>query len=118
MNFFENDEAEEKARREWQLGDYDNGDTGCPNCGRFRLCICPNGKHRCEKFNWSPEINGHAPTTVMRTGTTMAIAETTGFGRDSSECAPDAAYIAAANPAVILKLLAMLEAKMENNDAK
>lgn len=61
MNFFENDEAEEKARREWQLGDYDNGDTGCPNCGRFRLCICPNGKHRCEKCNWSPEINGYAP---------------------------------------------------------
>lgn len=30
----------------------------------------------------------------------------------------DAKFIAAANPAVILKLLAMLEAKMENNDAK
>lgn len=53
--------------------------------------------------------NGHAPTTVMRAGTTTAIAETTGFGRDSRECAPDAAYIAAANPAVVLGLIARIE---------
>ena len=55
--------------------------------------------------HWS----GHAPTTVMRTGETMVIAETTGFGRLSSECAPDAAYIAAANPAVVLDLIARIE---------
>ena len=54
---------EEKAIRneEWGLGDYDNGENGCPNCGRFRLCICPNGNHRCEKCNWSPELKGYAP---------------------------------------------------------
>ncbi len=52
--------------------------------------------------------NGHAPTSVMLSGTTMVIAETTGFGRDSSECAPDAAYIAAANPAVVLDLIARI----------
>jgi hypothetical protein len=39
----------------WALGEYDNGDNGCPECGRHRLCICPNGKHRCEKCDWSPE---------------------------------------------------------------
>ena len=51
-------EAEHKA---WALGDYANGDTGCPHCGRMRLCICANGKHRCEKCNWSPELNDYAP---------------------------------------------------------
>lgn len=55
------DEVEEAERREWSLGDYDNGETGCPRCKRQRLCICPNGKHRCEKCNWSPELDGYAP---------------------------------------------------------
>lgn len=44
---------EEENRAAWQLGEYVNKD--CPNCGRHRLCICPNGKHRCEKCNWCPE---------------------------------------------------------------
>ena len=56
------DEIEERERREWALGDYDNGENGCPHCGRHRLCICANGKHRCEKCNWSPELNGYAPS--------------------------------------------------------
>lgn len=48
---------EELERAEWAFGDYDNGENGCPNCGRFRLCICGNGKHRCEKCSWCPEEN-------------------------------------------------------------
>ena len=48
-------------RSEWSLGDYDNGEAGCENCGRSRLCICPNGKHRCEKCDWSPELKGYVP---------------------------------------------------------
>lgn len=46
-------------RAEWQLGDYVK--EPCPYCGRVRLCECTNGKHRCEKCNWSPEINDFAP---------------------------------------------------------
>lgn len=55
------DRAEAARRAEWALGDYDNGDDGCPNCGRSRLCVCPNGKHRCEKCNWCPELGDYAP---------------------------------------------------------
>lgn len=54
-------DAEDKLYAEWQLGDYDNGEHGCPHCGRSRLCLCPNGKHRCEKCNWVPEDNTYAP---------------------------------------------------------
>jgi ribosomal protein L37AE/L43A len=42
---------------EWALGDYVH--EPCPNCGRARLCECDNGKHRCEKCNWSPELNDY-----------------------------------------------------------
>ena len=55
------EQKEDRERAEWALGDYANGETGCPHCGRMRLCQCPNGKHRCEKCNWSPELNGYAP---------------------------------------------------------
>ena len=48
---------ENKEVDEWGLGDYDNGETGCPKCGRHRLCVCGNGKHRCEKCYWCPEEN-------------------------------------------------------------
>jgi hypothetical protein len=48
-------------RGAWDLGDYDNGEHGCPRCGRSRLCQCPNGKHRCEKCNWCPELGTYAP---------------------------------------------------------
>lgn len=54
-------DEEDRLRREWSLGDYDNGDTGCQNCGRSRVCLCPNGKHRCEKCSWSPELGDYAP---------------------------------------------------------
>ena len=54
-------EQEDKERAEWALGDYDNGDDGCPHCKRMRLCKCENGMHRCEKCNWCPELNGYAP---------------------------------------------------------
>ncbi len=57
---------EEIAEREaWRLGEYQgvtaDEENQCPHCGRFRLCICPNGMHRCEKCNWSPELNNYAP---------------------------------------------------------
>lgn len=55
------DDEEDQERSAWALGDYANGDTGCPNCKRSRLCKCPNGKRRCEKCNWSPELNDYAP---------------------------------------------------------
>jgi hypothetical protein len=54
-------EQEDKERAEWSLGDYENGDDGCPHCKRMRLCKCDNGMHRCEKCNWCPELNGYAP---------------------------------------------------------
>ncbi|HGP1655977.1 TPA: hypothetical protein ACLGL9_000723 [Salmonella enterica] len=56
-----NDDEEEQLMQEWSLGDYDNGENGCLHCGRHRLCICQNGKHRCEKCNWSPELNDYVP---------------------------------------------------------
>ncbi|EDV2993295.1 TPA: hypothetical protein ACLFWE_001755 [Salmonella enterica subsp. houtenae serovar O:57:z4,z32:-] len=56
-----NDDEEEQFMQEWSLGDYDNGENGFPHCGRHRLCICQNGKHRCEKCNWSPELNDYVP---------------------------------------------------------
>lgn len=55
------DDQEEREILEWSLGEYDNGETGCPNCVRHRLCICTNGMHRCEKCNYSPELSGYAP---------------------------------------------------------
>ena len=52
-------EKEDKDYEEWILGDYDNPENGCPNCGRSRICICKNGKHRCEKCNWVIEDNNY-----------------------------------------------------------
>lgn len=54
QHYEEDQKKEEENRAAWQLGEYVNND--CPNCGRHRLCICPNGKHRCEKCNWCPNI--------------------------------------------------------------
>ncbi|SJG34700.1 Uncharacterised protein [Shigella sonnei] len=28
-----NDDEEELLMQEWSLGDYDNGENGCPHCG-------------------------------------------------------------------------------------
>jgi len=55
------DDAYERLLAEWALGDYDNGENGCPNCGGCRLCKCDNGMHRCEKCNWVRELNDYAP---------------------------------------------------------
>lgn len=54
-------DPDDAHRAAWALGPYDNGDTGCPNCGRRRLCLCPNGKHRCEKCDWCPEDGAYVP---------------------------------------------------------
>jgi hypothetical protein len=54
-------DKEQALQDEWRLGEYDNGKDGCTHCGRARLCLCGNGKHRCEKCNWSPELNSYAP---------------------------------------------------------
>jgi ribosomal protein L37AE/L43A len=54
-------DEEDSLRSEWSIGDYDNGDSGCPNCGRHRLCKCGNDMHRCEKCNWCPELKSYAP---------------------------------------------------------
>lgn len=49
----------------------------------------------------------HAATTIKSADGEVVIAETTGFGRHSSECAIEAAFIAAANPATVLALIAL-----------
>lgn len=46
-------------REQWSLGDYVEG--ACTNCGRVRVCECPNGMRRCEKCNWVPEIADYCP---------------------------------------------------------
>jgi len=53
------DEEEDIKQKEWSLGNY----TGnkCPNCGRVRVCLCGNGKRRCEKCNWIIEDNSFCP---------------------------------------------------------
>lgn len=59
------DPKEDAEREAWALGPYANdamgNDVGCPHCGRMRLCLCSNGKHRCEKCNWCPELDDYAP---------------------------------------------------------
>jgi len=56
MESYKQEQAELDAfHAKWKLGEYDNGEDGCPNCGRARLCLCPNGFHRCEKCDWCPE---------------------------------------------------------------
>lgn len=47
----------------WALGDY-HQEGGCPKCGRSRLCITPGGMHRCEKCDWSPELNAYVPGRI------------------------------------------------------
>ena len=59
-------EAEQKEedalRAQWALGDYIAG--SCINCGRERVCVCPNGKHRCEKCNYVPEDRAFCPVPL------------------------------------------------------
>jgi hypothetical protein len=49
----------ETERSAWGLGEYTG--ASCPNCGRERLCVCPNGKTRCEKCNWVVEDGDYCP---------------------------------------------------------
>lgn len=48
-------DEDQSIQDQWQLGDYVS--ISCPNCSRERVCLCPNGKHRCEKCNWIVEDN-------------------------------------------------------------
>ena len=56
--------AEEDAkqkRNQDKEGDYANPENGCPNCGRHRVMLGTDGKHRCEKCAWcieDKEIDG------------------------------------------------------------
>lgn len=54
-------EEEEKllARNAAKLGDYENPEGGCPNCGRHRIMRGDDGKHRCEKCAWCIEDAGY-----------------------------------------------------------
>lgn len=62
MPHFYDDSEDQALEDAWSfLDEYDNGEWGCPKCGRMRLCLCPNGMHRCEKCNWSPELNDYSP---------------------------------------------------------
>ncbi len=55
MDWLEDKEYEE-FNKQWAHGEYDNPENGCEKCGRFRVCKTPNGKHRCEKCDWCPEL--------------------------------------------------------------
>ena len=46
----------------WELGDYT--DKPCVNCGRHRVCKCPNGKTRCEKCNWVEADNEYCAKSL------------------------------------------------------
>jgi len=46
---------------DWALGDNDNDDTPCPNCGRFRLSRLSSGNHVCEVCSWHVEERNYAP---------------------------------------------------------
>ena len=55
-------DLDDALRAEWALGEYDG--TNCGYCGRERVCLCTNGKHRCEKCNWCPEDQAFAPVNT------------------------------------------------------
>ena len=42
---------------EWEFIAYELWEQAqCINCGRMRVNSCINGKHRCEKCDYSPEL--------------------------------------------------------------
>lgn len=57
MDGYAEEQEREKREREGWHGDYDNRETGCINCGRFRVIKCANGKRVCEKCGWDQEKN-------------------------------------------------------------
>lgn len=40
----------------WAFVQGDTSQSVCPNCGRNRISLCVNGKHCCEKCDYSPEM--------------------------------------------------------------
>lgn len=55
------EEDDTLTRISLKRGNYDNGASGCPNCGRFRLILGDDGKHRCEKCCWCVEDKDYDP---------------------------------------------------------
>ncbi len=47
-----------------KFGDYDNPKDGCPNCGRYRIMLGDDKKHRCEKCGWCIEDEDY-DTSIM-----------------------------------------------------
>ncbi len=58
----DSDLKEQAENAAWFLGDYVSG--ACVNCGRHRVCQCPNGKTRCEKCNWVEQDNSYCPKSL------------------------------------------------------
>lgn len=58
MVIFSKIQNEDQAYQDDWAGDYDG--TNCPNCTRLRMMKCSNGKRRCEKCNWDPDINDYS----------------------------------------------------------
>lgn len=48
---------ENDIKQSAKIGDYDNPEKGCPNCGRSRIMIGEDKKHRCEKCQFCIEDN-------------------------------------------------------------
>lgn len=55
--FNDNEERAWEELQQSKIGDYDNPKDGCPNCGRSRIMIGDDKKHRCEKCYWCIENN-------------------------------------------------------------
>ena len=49
------DELEHLVQQAEKMGAYENPPNGCPNCGRHRVMVGTDGKHRCEKCSWCIE---------------------------------------------------------------
>jgi ribosomal protein L37AE/L43A len=46
-------------RNRSKMGDYQNPQNGCPNCGRHRVMVGADGYHRCEKCAWCIQYAGY-----------------------------------------------------------
>jgi len=53
------EEDERRKRNVAKMGDYENPENGCPNCGRHRVMRGDDGKHRCEKCAWCIEDSNY-----------------------------------------------------------
>jgi ribosomal protein L37AE/L43A len=54
-------EEEDKwlAKQRAKMGQYQNPPDGCTNCGRNRVMVGDDGKHRCEKCCWCTEDSAY-----------------------------------------------------------